>query len=217
VKTRVKICCIKSLEEIELALRYGASALGFVSSMPSGLGPISEDLIAELVPRVPPGVSSFLLTSRQDAESIITPQRRARVNTLQLVDAVSFETLRELRRALPGIALVQVVHVAGTDSLERAQSVAPFVDAILLDSGNPNLPVKQLGGTGRVHNWTISKTIREHVSVPVFLAGGLKPENVAGAIRLVRPFAVDLCSGVRTNGDLDEEKLSLFFAQVAAA
>ncbi|MCX6132756.1 MAG: phosphoribosylanthranilate isomerase [Ignavibacteriales bacterium] len=211
MNTRVKICCIKSIEEAEMAIRYGASALGFVSAMPSGPGPISEDLIADIIPRLPAGVSTFLLTSKQDAPSIIDQQRRTNANTVQLVDAVPFETYRELKNSLPSVSIVQVVHVTGNDAIAATLSVAPFVDALLLDSGNPNLPVKQLGGTGRVHDWTVSKTICALISKPVYLAGGLNPENVADAIRLVRPFGVDLCNGVRTNGSLDETKLSRFF------
>ena len=200
-----------------MAIRYGASALGFVSAMPSGPGPISEDLIAEIIPRVPPGILTFLLTSKQDALSIIGQQRRTEANTLQLVDTVSFETYHELRTSLPGVSIVQVIHVRGSDAIESATSISPFVDALLLDSGNPNLAVKQLGGTGRVHDWAISKAICTRVTIPVYLAGGLNPENVAEAIRLVRPFGVDLCSGVRTDHALDEEKISRFFDQVATA
>jgi phosphoribosylanthranilate isomerase len=197
-----------------MAIRYGATALGFVSAMPSGPGPISEDLIASIIPRVPAGIRTFLLTSKQDAPAIIDQQRRTKANTLQLVDVVSFETYRELRQALPGVSIVQVIHITGSDALESAVSISPFVDALLLDSGNPNLPVKQLGGTGRVHDWSISNLICSRIAIPVYLAGGLNPENVAEAIRRVRPFGVDLCSGVRTNGDLDEVKLSRFFKQV---
>lgn len=212
--TKVKICCMKNIEEAQLAIRYGASALGFVSAMPSGPGPISEDQIAAIIPHVPPGIATFLLTSRQDTPSIIAQQQRTKANTLQLVDAVPFSLYPELRNALPDIAIVQVIHVTGNEAVEAAKAVAPFVDAILLDSGNPNLPVKELGGTGRIHDWKLSRTIREHVTVPIYLAGGLRPDNVAEAIRLVQPYAVDLCSGVRTNGRLDEAKLSAFFSQV---
>ena len=212
--TKVKNCCMKSIEEAQLAIRYGASALGFVSAMPTGPGPISEDQIAAIIPHVPPGIATFLLTSRQDTPSIIAQQQRTKANTLQLVDAVPFSLYPELRNALPGIAIVQVIHVTGNEAVEAAKAVAPSVDAILLDSGNPNLPVKELGGTGRIHDWKLSRTIREHVTVPIYLAGGLRPDNVAEAIRLVQPYAVDLCSGVRTNGRLDEAKLSAFFSQV---
>ncbi len=216
-KPRVKICCISSIEEAHLAIRYGASALGLVSAMPSGPGPISEELIAEIAAVIPPGVASFLLTSRQDAESIIAQQKRTRVNTIQLVDRISLHVYEALRMALPGIALVQVTHVTGEESLIEAMNVREFVDAILLDSGNPSLAVKELGGTGRTHDWSISKRIREAVDIPIYLAGGLKAENVAEAIQQVQPFGVDLCSGVRTNGKLDEEKLKRFFEQVNSA
>lgn len=214
MRTRVKVCCISSIEEARLAIRCGASALGLVSAMPSGPGPIPEELIAEIAAAVPPGVASFLLTSKQDAGSIIKQQRRCRTNTLQLVDRISVQTYQKLRRELPGIGLVQVVHVTGEESIVEAITVSEFVDAILLDSGNQSLPVKELGGTGRTHDWNLSRQIVESVRVPVYLAGGLKSENVADAIRQVRPFAVDLCSGVRTDGKLDESKLAAFFNEV---
>ena len=217
MRTRVKICCISTIEEAQVVIRYGASALGLVSAMPSGPGPISEELIAEIAAVIPPGVASFLLTSRQDAESIIAQQKRTRVNTIQLVDRISLHVYEALRMALPGIALVQVTHVTGEESLIEAMNVREFVDAILLDSGNPSLAVKELGGTGRTHDWSISKRIREAVDIPIYLAGGLKAENVAEAIQQVQPFGVDLCSGVRTNGKLDEEKLKRFFEQVNSA
>lgn len=214
MKPRVKICCISSIEEAQLAIRYGASALGLVSAMPSGPGPIPEELIAEIASVIPPGVASFLLTCEENARSIIAQHQRCRTNTLQLVDRISVPVYRELRRALPGISLVQVIHVTGEESIVEAVTVSEFVDAILLDSGNRSLAVKELGGTGRTHDWTISKRIVESVKIPVYLAGGLKAENVAEAIRQVQPFGVDLCSGVRTNGKLDEEKLADFFTRI---
>ncbi len=213
--TRFKICCISSLEEARLAVRYGASALGLVSEMPSGPGVIPEGLIAEIAARVPPGVASFLLTSKLDVAAIVAQQRRCRVNTLQLCDRLPSGAHAELRAALPGIGLVQVVHVTGEESVDEALAVAPHVDAILLDSGNQALPVKELGGTGRTHDWRLSRLIRERVDVPVYLAGGLRPENVGEAIAQVEPFGVDVCSGVRTLGKLDEAKLAEFAARCA--
>lgn len=211
---RVKICCIQDFEEARLAIRYGASAIGLVSAMPSGPGPIPEERIAEIAAQIPPGVATFLLTSRQDASSIIDQQRQLRTTTLQLVDAVPFEDLKILRRELPGIRLVQVIHVRDERSVEEALAVAPLVDALLLDSGNPALPVKVLGGTGQTHDWTLSRKIVDRSGKPVFLAGGLKAENVREAIGQVQPFAVDVCSGVRTNGLLDEKKLAGFVRAV---
>lgn len=213
---RVKVCCIQNIEEAQLAIRYGASAIGLVSAMPSGPGPIPEDRIAEIASQIPPGVDTFLLTSKQDAASIVDQQRRLRTNTLQLVDAVPFEELRMLRNKLPGIRLVQVIHVRDTASVEEACSVAPLVDALLLDSGNPSLPVKVLGGTGQTHDWKLSKEIVARSGRPVFLAGGLRAENVRQAIEQVHPFAVDVCSGLRIGGLLDARKVELFFRAVNA-
>ena len=213
--TRIKICCIQNVEEALMAVRYGASALGLVSAMPSGPGPIPEDRIASIAATVPPGVSTFLLTSLQDAASIIRQQRRLRTSTLQLVDEVSIEALKELRTGLPGIKLVQVIHVRNEESVKEAMTVGPHVDGILLDSGNPSLPVKVLGGTGKTHDWALSKEIVDRCGKPVFLAGGLRAENVREAIERVGPYAVDVCSGVRTGeGFLDEEKLSAFMKAV---
>ncbi len=216
-RPRIKICCISSVDEAALAIRYGASALGLVSAMPSGPGVIADDVIAEIARRVPPGVASFLLTSRVDANAIIEQQRRAGVNTLQLCDAVSPSVHARLRAALPGIGIVQVVHVCGDESVTEALDAATRVDALLLDSGNPSLAVKELGGTGRTHDWQFSRRIVDESRVPVFLAGGLTENNVGDAIRAVRPFGVDLCSGVREAGRLSEPKLARFVAAVAAA
>jgi phosphoribosylanthranilate isomerase len=197
-----------------MAVRYGASAVGLVSEMPSGPGIISEDLIADIARSVPPTVAAFLLTCKQDAAPIIAQQRKCRVNTIQLCDHMAAHIYAELREALPGVALVQVIHVSGTESVDEAVSLSSEVDALLLDSGNRNLPVKELGGTGRRHDWAISRAIVEAVEVPVFLAGGLNSTNVAEAIERVRPFGIDVCSGVRTDGRLDEEKLKSFFAAI---
>lgn len=213
---RIKICCIGSVAEAQLAIRAGASALGLVSEMPSGPGVISDKLIAEIAATVPPPIATFLLTCKQDAKTIIAQQRRCGVNTIQICDRVSADCLRELRRELPGIRLVQVIHVGGDESVAEAVAVADKVDAILLDSGNQKLAVKELGGTGRTHDWRISRAIVEAVRVPVFLAGGLTPENVQTAIREVEPFGLDICSGVRTDGRPDEDKLKRFFQNVEA-
>ena len=214
---RVKICCISNAVEAALAIKHGAAALGLVSAMPSGPGVIDEETIARIAATVPPGVATFLLTSRHDAASIIAQQRRCRVNTLQLCDTVEPDGHARLRDALPGIALVQVIHVTGEESLDEAIAAAPNVDALLLDSGNQKLAVKELGGTGRTHDWRISRQIVAAVRTPVFLAGGLTPENVTAAIHEVRPFGLDVCSGLRTDGRLDADKVRRFFANIRAA
>jgi phosphoribosylanthranilate isomerase len=214
---RIKICCIASLEEAALAVRYGAAALGLVSAMPSGPGVISEELIAAIAARVPPGIASFLLTSLQSPAAIMAQQRRCGTNTIQICDRLATSAYGVLRRELPGIGLVQVIHVMGPEAVAEASEVAPLVDALLLDSGNQSLPVKQLGGTGRIHDWTLSRAIRETVDAPIYLAGGLRPENVAAAIQQVAPFGLDVCTGLRTDGRLDEAKLARFMAVIQRA
>lgn len=214
-KPRVKVCCISSVEEAKLAINYGASALGLVSEMPSGPGIVSEGLIAQIASMMPPAVSSFLLTSKPDTLGIIAQQRRLGVNTIQLCDRLISGSHEDLRQALPGIAIIQVIHITGSESIDEAVAVAPHVHGLLLDSGNPSLMVKELGGTGRIHDWSISRRIRELVDVPIFLAGGLTPDNIADAIKQVEPFGVDICGGVRTDGKLDEVKLSRFFQEIS--
>lgn len=212
-KPRVKICCISSRQEAATAIRYGAAALGLVSEMPSGPGVISEDQIAEIAASVPPPVSTFLLTSKTTVEEVAGQVLRCRTNTVQIVDEFS-EPYGDLRKAIPGVKIVQVIHVSGERSVNDALSIASQVDALLLDSGNPMLETKELGGTGRVHDWAISRMIVDSAVCPVFLAGGLNSGNVAQAIEAVRPFGLDLCSSVRTEGKLDESKLSDFFAKI---
>lgn len=212
----VKICCIKSVTEARTALAHGASALGLVSSMPSGPGVIGEERIAEIAAAVPAGVATFLLTALTDTEAIIAQHRRCRTTTIQIVDTLTRGTHRDLRRALPGINLVQVIHVGGKESVAAAAAAAPEVNYILLDSGNASLAVKELGGTGRTHNWAVSRRIVETCGRPVFLAGGLRPDNLAAAHAQVGPFGFDLCSSVRTDDVLDPAKLTVFFTAVRA-
>jgi phosphoribosylanthranilate isomerase len=211
---KVKVCCISSIEEAKMAVEHGAAALGLVAKMPSGPGPISDELIQEIAARVPPPIASFLLTSRTNAADIAAHQQAVGTNTVQIVDALSEGTYADLRLALPGISIVQVIHVIDERSVEEALEIAPQVDALLLDSGNPNLTVKELGGTGRVHNWALSRQIVEQASKPVFLAGGLNAENARAAMDAVQPWGLDLCSSVRTNGNLDPVKLEAFFKAV---
>jgi phosphoribosylanthranilate isomerase len=208
MRPRVKICCIGSREEAALAVRHGADALGLVTAMPSGPGVITDDAARDIAAHVPPPIATFLLTSLQSAARIIEQQRYIRSNTLQIVDRLTHGTYQDLRAALPGIALVQVIHVQDEDSYEEALLAAPDVDAILLDSGNQRLAVKELGGTGRTHDWAISRRIVGECGKPVFLAGGLNPDNVRRAIDEVQPFGIDICSGVRKDGLLHEHRLS---------
>lgn len=214
MKPRVKICCISSIEEAHLAISCGASALGLVGKMPSGPGVISDEEIFAITKTVPPPVATFLLTSEITSADIIDHYKRVQTNTIQIVDELSDRTYHEIRDALPNVKLVQVIHVIDEKSVDEACELAEMVDAILLDSGNPNLAVKELGGTGRLHNWDLSRKIVESCGKPVFLAGGINAENVREAFEKVQPFGFDLCSSVRTDGKLEKEKLEKFFTEI---
>ena len=207
---RIKICCISSENEAKTAIEFGASAIGLVARMPSGPGPISDELIRQIADTIPPPVATFLLTSETTVRKIIEHHNRTNTNTIQIVDSLLSGTYSQLKTALPCVKIVQVIHVIDERSVDEAIGISEMVDAILLDSGNPKLKIKELGGTGRIHNWKLSRQIRDKSKCPVFLAGGLNPENVRQAIEVVQPFAVDVCGGVRTDGNLDRKKLELF-------
>ena len=214
MRTRIKICCMASVEEAKLAIEYDADALGLVGRMPSGPGPIADELIATIARTIHPPIASFLLTCEQSSAAIIEHIKRTGVNTVQIVDELTEGTYQHIKDELPHIRIVQVIHVTGEESIEQAVAIQEQVDAILLDSGNPKAAIKTLGGTGNVHNWDISRELVSSVNVPVFLAGGLNAGNVKEAIEKVRPFGVDVCSGVRTGGKLDAEKLKAFISAV---
>ncbi len=211
MKPRIKICCISSIEEAMMAIEYGASALGLVGQMPSGPGIITDELIYDIARLVPPPVGTFLLTSETAAEDIIKHHLKTHTNTIQLVDELKEGTYLQIKKEIPSVKIVQVIHVRTEASVEEALELSEFVDALLLDSGNPNLDIKVLGGTGKIHDWTLSRKIVEQSKVPVFLAGGLHAGNVKEALDKVQPFGLDLCSGVRTHKALDPAKLDAFF------
>ena len=213
-KPRVKICCIKSKAEVHKAIQYGASALGLVGNMPSGPGIIPDNVIFEIAQFVPTPIDTFLLTSETNADEIIKHHKKVKTTTIQIVDKLASGTYLDIGIALPDIKLVQVIHVIDKMSVAEAIKVSEEVDYLLLDSGNPNEKIKELGGTGRVHNWELSREIRKAINIPIFLAGGINPDNVKQAIEEVQPYGLDLCTGVRTKDILDEVKLENFFKSV---
>lgn len=211
-RTRVKICCISSLDEARLAIASGADALGLVGPMPTGPGIISIDDAARISEAIGPSVARFLLSSRDTAEGLREDARKGGAETVQIVRHIDPAELAKLSEIDPSLRRVQVIHIEDDSALELIDAYAPYAQAFLLDSGRPEAAV--LGGTGRAHDWTISAEFVRRSPVPVFLAGGLKPDNVAAAIRTVRPFGLDLCSGIRTSGRLDPSLLAAFMRAV---
>ena len=206
----IKICCISSIQEAELALDLGADLLGLVSAMPSGPGVIDEDAIVRIRSWIGSRARTVLLTSRLTVEGVREQIVKSRPDMIQLTDEMPVHDMQVLRASVPGVAIMPVIHIQDATSVTQAMEFAPHADALLLDSGNPAAAIKELGGTGRVHDWRLSRAIREAVAVPVFLAGGLHADNVSAAIATVRPAGVDVCSGVRIAGALDEGRLRAF-------
>ncbi len=213
----VKICCIQSEEEADLAVRSGARAIGLVSEMPSGWGPIPEPRIAEIAKAIPALVSSMLLTSKHTADEVIKQLQFCRTNSVQIVDTFPTSGYAAIREFCPGVEIFQAVHVIDETAIDLASALAEHVDGVILDTGSPHSEVPVLGGTGKTHDWSISRRIVEEADCPVFLAGGLKPENIAEAIQTVQPYGLDLCTGVRTDLALDETLLSAFMRAVREA
>jgi len=214
VRTRVKVCCISSHDEARMAIAGGASALGLVGDMPSGPSVIDDLLAKEIASRIPPTVETFLLTSRDDGRDIADHARFCGTTTVQIVRHIDVREYPVLIERLPMVRRVQVIHVEDEGAVELTRRYEPFVHAFLLDSGRPSADVPELGGTGRSHDWHISRQIVQSTTRPVFLAGGLNPDNVQEAIRVVQPFGVDLCSGIRRQNRLDETKLRDFMTSV---
>ena len=203
-----------SLGEVRAAVIAGADAVGVVGPMPSGPGPVDDEAARAVIAAAPPGVTPILLTSEFDPAAVVGHIRRTEAEVVQIVRHVDPALHGHLRAALPGLKIVQAVHVEDETALEFARAYAKTADALLLDSGRPGEETAELGGAGRRHDWNISRRIVSLCDKPVFLAGGLNETNVGEAIETVRPFGVDLCSGVRTGGKLDVRKLSGFFAAV---
>ena len=185
--------------------------------MPSGPGPISDQEIADIAAFVPPPVSTFMLTPKDTAEAISEHIEATRPTAVQIVSHIDEAVAAKLAHLQPSVRRVQVIHVEDRSALDLIPVYAPHVHAFLLDSGRPGADTPELGGTGRQHDWSISRAFVDASPLPVFLAGGLTPENVQQAIRTVGPFGVDLCSGVRTNDRLDRTKLEAFMTAATAA
>lgn len=190
-----------SAEEAEMAIAAGALAVGLVGEMPNGPGPIADETIKKIAAQVHARhgdkIWTTLLTSRTDGEAIAAHVADTGVNSVQIVDDPAPGAYEVIRQVHPEIRILQVIHVEDESAIDAARFAAEGADIILLDSGKPSARERTLGGTGDTHDWLVSRKIVEAVTGPVFLAGGLNPENVKDAIQAVRPFGVDVCSGLR--------------------
>ena len=204
--TRVKICGIRSLSEMHIAVQQGADAVGvLVGQVHSSSDFLPTDVAAEICAATPPFVTTVLVTHIQDPPAVLALANSIPSSAVQLHSDLSVTVLRELRRALAPRRVIAKISVEGPSALERARELDRQLDAILLDSIDRSKD--QVGGTGITHDWEISAQVVKQVSTPVILAGGLTPTNVRDAIGRVQPWAVDVNSGVRNAKGLKDANL----------
>src|SRR2546428_864557 len=193
MNVRIKVCGICSLEDALACSAAGVDALGFLCGVPVSVRSyIDPDAAGEIIRRLPPYVSSVLVTILSDAAQIQKMLDKTSVSALQLQGPIQPAAVESLRNGNPHLKIIKAIHIIDESAVQEAQSWQPFADALLLDTKGEGA----LGGTGKTHNWKLSRRIAETLRIPVILAGGLSPDNVAQAIKTVRPFAVDVNSGV---------------------
>jgi phosphoribosylanthranilate isomerase len=217
MNTQIKVCCMASFKEAEYAIRAGANAVGFVCATPESCRTIDINLVSSITSNLPSTTDTVLLTSENTAEKIAQKVHLAGTSSVQIISHLALSESEKLPELLPNTRLIQVIHVESKQALELIEQYAPYVNTFLLDSGRPSLSKPEYGGTGRTHDWSISAEFVRRSPIPVFLAGGLSPSNVEAAIKEVRPYGVDLCSGVRTRNRLDHKKLDEFIGVIRQA
>jgi phosphoribosylanthranilate isomerase len=210
---KTKVCCISDAAEARMAAQEGADWLGLVGPMPSGPGVLSLEQAREIATSCHFSARPILLTSAQRADDILAEAAFVGVDAVQIVRHISCDEATQLKAS--ALHYVQVIHVGGPEALALIGAYAPYCDAFLLDSGSPSR--EAFGGTGQTHDWSVSAEFVRRADKPVFLAGGLNPDNAREAICEVRPYGVDICSGVRRHHKLDPELLCAFMEKVGKA
>jgi len=214
-KPYVKVCGTTSESDIAVAVAAGVDALGFLVGL---VYPSEDELTPEeasaLIRGMPPFVTSVLVTHQSDARVVSGLCERIPAAALQLHGEFVLDDIPVLRSSFPGMKIIKAVHVTGPGAVDAAKAAAAYADAILLDTQTAT----RIGGTGEVHDWSISRAICHAVRpTPTILAGGLRPDNVVAAIREVQPFAVDVNSGVSLRrGVKSGELVSQFVANAKA-
>ena len=207
----MKLCGLSREEDVDAAVEAGADALGFIVGFPKSPRNQTLENAAELRERVPPFVSSVLVTTIGVVRMQSTRIARMAPESIQLY-GYQRDPIK-LRRRL-GIPLIRPIHMEPSQ-VENVMSLAEGYDAIIIDTHDPALA----GGTGRTSDWGSCRVVRERVApLPMVLSGGLTPDNVGEAIRAVRPYAVDVSSGVESSpGRKDRAKMSEFVRNAKGA
>lgn len=207
--TRIKVCGIMNSEELMQAVLAGADGVGFIVEIDQSRHRLSAKDAADMIKLVPLFTKSVAVIAPEDVEGAVQLALKTGADVLQVHGSLSADDMAELRGR---VASKLVATVAAGSSLDEIRDYAASADAVLLDT----LSNGKLGGTGAVHDWNKSAAIVKSLKVPVILAGGLNPGNVAAAIKKVGPYAVDASSGLETAGKKDPQKIFSFIKEVRA-
>ncbi|MEM0035812.1 MAG: phosphoribosylanthranilate isomerase [Candidatus Korarchaeum sp.] len=204
-RVKVKVCGLKREEDLRTACGLGADMVGFVVEVPSSPRSLSLDEAARLIKLVPDDVISVIVVVSHDLERVSRAYNTLKPDLIQIHGPLDIKRFKE---EAPEAFIVKALGVSSAQVIEEALSSYYLVNGFLADSPHP----EKHGGTGLVHNWDLSKILKEAVyPKPLILAGGLNPENVERAVRYVKPYAVDVSSGIESSpGSKDPEKLRVF-------
>ena len=205
--TKVKICGITNEEDAVKAALFGADYVGFLVEIDFAEDKITREEAKELIKKLPLEVTPVFVTWLQKAKPIIEIVKEINPAIIQLHNDITLEEIGKIRRELPKIQITKTISVVNEDSIKEAKKYEKYVDYLLLDTKLKG----RKGGTGKVHDWRISRKIVKSVKCKVFLAGGLNPDNVKEAIGKVKPYAIDTNNGVKLKPrKKDHKKLELF-------
>lgn len=206
---RVKICGIKNIEDALAVAALGADELGFHVGLAGGRSPLTPEDAARIIKQLPPHAAPVLVTSVVEPKELIGLAQKTGAAILQLYGDASPAQIQEVKEAMPSVKIWKVINIADEASIALAKEYEGAADAVALDTFNKDNGAR--GGSGKTHDWDISRRIAESLSIPVILAGGLNPENVAEAVAQVRPAGVDVNSGVTNpDGSKDLAKVKRF-------
>ncbi len=207
---KVKICGITNMNDALLAAEYGADFLGFIVDIEKSEDSLSRSVARDLIMQVPLEITPVMVTYLNKASDVVELARFVKPMAIQFHADITVGEIGKIRKALPKMKIIKAVHVTGEKAIDEAKKFEDYADYILLDSKSKG----KIGGTGKTHNWNISRKIVEKCKKPVILAGGLNPENVLDAVRIVKPFGVDVNSGVKSSPrKKDADKMERFIAE----
>ncbi len=207
---KVKICANKSVDEAKMCLDAGADIIGILVGQEHNSNDFIDKYKAkEITNFVDKRCKVSLVTHLTDADKIIELTKFIGNDIIQLHSDIKEDEVEKIYKSLPNVKLVRLIHISKDGKICTNYKKVQYVDYYLLDSFN--LKTNQVGGTGLIHDWNKSSELIKELNKPVFLAGGLNPDNVKQAVSLAHPYGVDVNSGCKNKlGMKDKNKVKNF-------